>query len=207
MKVIFIFTIIIFFIGCSPDSEDTLIIPIEHDYDLEIARGWIKFGSDDYHSALSTFLNAIKIDPLDARAYIGSGWCYAMTDRLDDAITNFNSAIIRDPDSPDGYAGKAFVLMVKNEYEETIETAFKAITLSNENYIFSQIPDVNSSSLRLLIAECYYAMGNYAEAMIQVDIIKPYNKIDRNSRNFKQDLISELEKIKSEIQITNDLNI
>lgn len=207
MKIIFIFYIIVLFVGCSPDSEDTLIIPIENDYELEIARGWLKFGSDDFKSALSTFLKASEINPLDARAYIGLGWCYAMSDELDIAIVNFDYAITREAGSPDGYAGKAFVFMAKNKYEETIETAFKAITLGNESYIFSQIPDVNSYSLRLLIAECYYAIGNYAEAMIQVDIIKPYNKIDRNSRNFKQDLLGELEKIKSEIKIMNDLNI
>lgn len=207
MKIIFIFYIIVLFVGCSPDSEDKLIIPIENDYDLEIARGWLKFGSDDFKSSLSAFLKASEINPLDARAYIGLGWCYAMSDELDNAIVNFDCAITREADSPDGYAGKTFVLMAKNKYEETIETAFKAITLGNESYIFSQIPDVNSHSLRLLIAECYYAIGNYAEAMIQVDIIKPYNKIDRNSRNFKQDLLGELEKIKSEIKIMNDLNI
>ncbi len=206
MKIISIFAIV-FLIGCSPDSEDTLIIPIEDDYDLEIARGWISFSSDDYQGALHSFGKASKMESLDARAYIGLGWCYAMIDKLDDAIANFDYAIAREPSSPDGYAGKAFILMAKNEFEKTIEIAFKAITLGNEGYIFSQIPDVNLSSLRLLLAECYYAMGNYAEAMIQVDIIEPYNKLDRNSRNFKQDLLAELERLKSDIQIMNDLNI
>jgi len=185
--------------GCLSDSD--FVIPGIDSYNQEIAEGWIRFDSGDYSGAIGNFRTALEIDPLRAGAYVGLGWCYAKTDNLDDSLANLDIAITKDSALPDAYAAKAFVKLADNSHENAISAAEMAISLGGEDYMFSQIPEVRTSNLRLLIAECYYTIGRYEDAQSQIDIIKPDNKLDKNSCNYKRDLIAEIENLKSDVKV------
>jgi tetratricopeptide (TPR) repeat protein len=182
--------------GCVNGPDDIIVLPPTDLYHVKVAEAWIELESGRYHDATIGFREASEIDPLSSDAYLGLGWCYAMTDQMEESSSNFEVAIIRDPGSPDGHAAKAFVHLAQNEYAAAIEAADEAISLGGEEYVFSQIPEVRTGNLRLLIAECYYAMGQYADAQAQIDILKPDNNLDQDSRNYKRDLLLEIESLK-----------
>jgi tetratricopeptide (TPR) repeat protein len=98
------------------------------------------------------------------------------------------------------------VYLAQNEYEAAIAAADEALLLGGEDYVFSHIPDVQTRSLRLLIAECYYAMGQYGDAQAQIDILEPDNELDQNSRTYEEDLLLEIERLKLPESVLDDLN-
>ncbi len=186
------------FVGCVSGPEDAIVLPPVDVYYIKIAEAWIEFESGRYYDAITIFSEASEIDPLLSQAYMGLGWCHAMIDEMEDSLSSFDLAILKEPGSPDGYASKAFVHLAQNEYEAAIDEAEQAISLGGEDYVFSQVPEVQARNLHLLIAECHYATGRYADAQVQIDILKPDNALDQNSRTYKQDLLLEIEAISSE---------
>lgn len=183
--------------GCVSEPDDAIVLPQTDLYHVKVAEAWIGFESGHYHDAIIAFGEASEIDPLRSDAYLGLGWCYAMTDEMEESLLNFGLAILREPGVPDGHAARAFVYLAQNEYEAAIASADEAISLGGEQYVFSQIPDVRTRNLRLLIAECYYALGRYSDAQAQIDILKPDNNLNSDSRNYKRDLLLEIEALKS----------
>ena len=183
--------------GCVSGPDDVVVLPPTDLYHVEVAEAWIEFELGHYRDAAIAFREASEIDPLRSNAYLGLGWCYAMIDQMEDALSNFELAIMKEPGSSDGYAAKAFVYLAQNEYEASIAAADKAISLGGEEYVFSQVPDVRTRNLRLLIAECYYAMGQYADAQVQIDILKPDNNLNQKNRTYKRDLLLEIEGLSS----------
>lgn len=136
---------------------------------------------------------------------LGLGWSYAMLDQMEASLSSLELAIVRGPELPDGYAAKAFVHLAQDEYEAAIEAAGEAIVFGGEGYVFSQIPDVQTRNLRLLMAESYYATEQYADAQIQVDILKPDSSLDQDSRTYRQDLLLEMESLGSAGSVLEEL--
>ena len=146
------------------------------------------------------------MDSLRSPAYLGLGWCYAMIDEMADSLSNLDIAIAREPDAPDGYAAKAFVMLAQDDFEAAILAADKVISLGGEEYVFSHITDVQIRSIRLLIAECYFAIGQYEDAQTQIDILETDNELDQDDLTYEQDLLLKIESLKSPGSILEELN-
>ncbi len=202
---------IVFLVGCVTDPDDAITLPpIDAStslYDLEIIQAWVEFGSENYDGSISVFREASDIDPLRQDAYLGLGWCYAMMDQMDDATYNFDVAIVKQSDAPDGHASVAFVYLAQNRYQDAIPAAEKAISLGGEEYVFEWIVEVRTRNLRLLLAESYYALGKYADSQLQIDILEPGNKLDENSHTYKEDLLLEIERLRSPGPVLSELRI
>ena len=191
--------------GCDDELGDVVISPADI-YSMRITEAWGEFEAGNYYTAVTAFREASEIDPLRSAPYLGLGWCHAMIDEAENSLNNFDVFISKEPESPDGYAAKAFVYLAQNECEAAIAAADEALLLGGEEYVFSHIPDVQTRSLRLLIAECYYAMGQYGDAQAQIDILEPDNELDQNSRTYEEDLLLEIERLKSPGSVLDDLN-
>lgn len=185
------------FAGCVNGPDDTIALPEFGDYYTKVAEGWLTFEAQNYDDAIKIFQDASEIEPLLSEAYLGLGWCYAMLDQMANSLAAFKPAIEREPDLPHGYASRAFVYLAQNEYANAVEDADSAISLSGDEYVYGQVPAVRTYSLRLLMVESYYALGQYPEAQVQLDILNPKNGLDRESRTYKKDLLSEIEKLGS----------
>ena len=181
------------FCGCITGPDDVIVLPPVDAYYTKVAEGWLEFESGHYGNAITAFSEASEIDPMLSEAYLGLGWCYAMLDQMEDSLSTFDLAITREPESPHGYAAEAFVYLARSEYEAAIEAANKAISLGGEGYVFGQLPDVRTRNLRLLMAESYYATGQYEDSRRQVDILRPDNSLDQDSGAYKQELLLEIE--------------
>ena len=124
---------------------------------------------------------------------------------MEDAAYNFNVAIVKQSNSPDGHASVAFVYLAQNRYEDAIPAAEKAISLGGEEYVFEWIIEVRTRNLRLLMAECYYALGEYTDAQAQIDLLEPENELDPNSNEYIKDLLLEIERLRSPGPVLSEL--
>ena len=192
--------------GDDDDDNNDVILPPTDLYPAKIEEAWVEFESVNYNNAIASFREASEMDPLRSPAYLGLGWCYALLDGMDNSLSNFDIFITKESESPDGYAAEAFVFLAQNEYEKAITAANEAISLGGDGYVFSHIPDVQTRSLRLLIAESYYAIGQYEDAQAQIDILEPDNGLDEGSRTYEQDLLLEIEDLKSPGSILEGIN-
>lgn len=180
---------------------DGIALPPADAYHITAAEGWLQFELGHYDNAIGFFDEASEMEPMLSQAYLGLGWCYAMLDQMEASLSNIELTIVRDPESPDGHAARAFVYLARDEYETAAEAASEAVSLGGEEYVFSQIPEVRTENLRLLMAESYYAVGQYADAQAQVDILKPDNNLNQDSRTYKRDLLLEIEGLGSAEQV------
>ncbi len=181
--------------GCVNGPDDVVTLPPADEYHTEVAAGWLEFGAGRHEDAITAFDRAVEIDSALPEAYVGLGWSYAMLDQLDIALSNLDLAIAGDSESPDGYAAKAFVHLARGEYESAIESAVEAIDSGGEDYVFSQLPDVQTRNLRLVMAESHYAIGQYSDAQAQMDILNPNNNLDKDSQTYRQELLLEIENL------------
>ncbi len=195
----------VLFCSCISGPDDVIVLPPVDTYYTKVAEGWLEFESRHYQNAVTVFSEASEIDPLPAEAYLGLGWCYAMLDQMDDSLSTFDLAITKEPESPHGYASEAFVYLARNEFAAAIDTASEAISLGGEGYVYGQLPDVRTRNLRLLMAGSYYATGQYEDARMQVDILKPGNNLDQDSGAYKQELLLEIENLGSTVPVLNEL--
>ena len=193
------------FCGCVTGPDDVIVLPPVDTYYTKVAEGWLEFESGHYDNAITAFSEASEIDPMLPEAYLGLGWCYAVLDQMENSLSTFDLAITRDPESPHGYAAEAFVYLAQSEYEVAIEAANSAISFGGEGYVFGQLPDVRTRTLRLLMAESYYATGRYADAEAQVAILKPDSNLDQDSGAYKQELLLEIEALGPIIPVLNEL--
>ncbi|MBD3182078.1 hypothetical protein GF312_07290 [Candidatus Poribacteria bacterium] len=190
---VIIFTILIF--GCTDDSEENIVLPSLKPYDLKIIKGWLSFQDQAYEDAVMFFHEAKEIDPLNSTSHIGLGWGYAMTGQMEKSISSFQSAIERDSGSTASYSGKAFVYLAQRNYKKAISNGYQAVLLGGENYSFQHLPQVNYRNLRLLMAESYYALGQYDKAQNQIDIIDPENDLDPNKSDYVEKMILKIENL------------
>lgn len=177
------------------------------DYEVQVLKAWLDLSSGNFDAAIEEFKLAVEMKSTDHRAYIGLAWSYAFVDDLKEAVSQFDKAINIDSNFLDAYAGKAFVLSAMDQHEEAILASKFVISIAGEKYVFDKIPDVNSYSLRLLIAESAYALSRYDEAKSQIDVIDPENDLNKDSSTYKRDLLMEIEKLKSNIQTMKALGI
>jgi tetratricopeptide (TPR) repeat protein len=202
---IIILIITVLLSGCISDEENIILPPVDPYY-VKVADGWINFKLGDYQNGIIHFKDAMDDDPSLSAAYLGLGWCYAMIDDFQSSLPNFDVTISIEPDSPDAYAAKSFIYLAQNEYESAVKPAEQAILLGGEDYVFSQIPDVGTRNLRLLMAESHYALGQYKDAQTQINILEPDNGLDQNSRNYKRELILKIESLKYAGTVLKELN-
>jgi len=203
-KYLIIIIIALFLKACVSEPDNTIILPVD-DYYSKLAQGWIEFDARQYEEAIVIFSEASEIDPLRYEAYLGLGWAYAMTDQMSESLYNLDQAVAISPSIPDAYAAKAFILLVQSKHDDAIFSAKEAISLGGNEYMFSSLPCVSAESLRLLLAECYYVVGQYQDAQAQIDILKPDNQLEPENQNYKTELLLEIEKLSSVETVLDEL--
>lgn len=175
--------------GCEEESS-TDIIP---DVDEFISEGWKEYMACNYQDAIDKFQKALE-DTETSESYNGIGWSLARLGRIRDSIDSFNKATEKDPASADAHAGLAGAYFVDGDYERAIASA-KQVLLIKPDYI-SHHDDIKTFDIRILLAECYYAIGNYAEAKNQVDMIGWAGKtLDPASPTYRADLVFVIEEL------------
>jgi len=191
--------IVIFIITC---GEENSVTPISEEAEQLVQDGWETFGygvlgggSRTYENALNHFLSAIDIDSTYAAAYTGAGWSSARLNQLTNAISYFTKSVSFNSAEIDAHAGMAFVLNAQKNYSDSNAAAEEALQL-NAAWLFVYDQSVSHADLHLILAENYFALGNFSSSLAEVKVLNP--SFDANISTFegKSTLAEEIERLR-----------
>jgi tetratricopeptide (TPR) repeat protein len=179
-KLLFIIGVIICAVlpGCSKDSSpsgsDQKLTDAEY-----LAQGWSDFDAKRYDSAINNFTQVyVQTSSLQVRADAlnGRGWSYLNKRDLARSSGDFvfanGIAGITPAALLDVRAGAACTLYSMNDFSSAI-TYSGAVLADSPTFTFSHDPKVTAKRLRLLLAQSYFATGQFALTSAQLDILDP----------------------------------
>ncbi len=181
------------FIGCGDDDE-AAIVP---DAEGFINQGWQEYAAGNYEDAIAKHQNALEEDANSSEAYNGIGWSRARLGLIRDAIEDFKKAVVKEPANVDAHVGLAGAYLAEGDYERAIASAETALLLNPE--YTSHHDDINAAHVHILLAECYYNVGDYTAARAQIDLLGNAGKgLDPSSPTYLADLLSVIEGLAGE---------
>lgn len=179
-------------IGCAAE-DDVGFEPEPEPTPTLVEQGWIAFQSGQFDTAASLFAQAITEDASSHEAHNGKGWALLRLDNLTTAIVSFDAALTNGFDGADPHVGKAILLrdLRPVDYAAAIAEANTALSI-DADYEFAYEPELNWKDVRLILAQSYFATGEYIEANNQVGLLGG-NVQDPASDTFVEDLLAEIQ--------------
>jgi tetratricopeptide (TPR) repeat protein len=155
-------------------SEVVEVTPVNAAWETQL--GWTAFQAEDYSGALYHFYLARELDPDHAPAYLGEGWSRAYVGLLNSARTSLEQAQSLGLATQDARAGLAVVLKLLGESNGAIAAADTVLTYEPA-YVFTWRSSIDWRDLRLLMAQCWYRLGEpfFEQVQTQVDLLDPGN--------------------------------
>jgi tetratricopeptide (TPR) repeat protein len=148
--------------------------PVDKDY---LALGWSNFESQKYDSAVVNFTaayNQATTVPVRGEALGGRGWAYMYKREISKGKADFVFATGLTGLAPsilnDIRVGGAFALYSLNDFSTAASYASAALT-ENPSYSFSHDSKVTAKRVRLLLAQSYYAAGQFPQCAAQLDLL------------------------------------
>jgi tetratricopeptide (TPR) repeat protein len=193
MQRVLIIINICIFIGILAGCGDDEILLAPDDNKL-ISEGWSEYGAGNYEDAIAKYQEALAEDESSSEAHNGIGWCKARLGETHDAIESFKEAVGKDPGNTDAHAGLAGAYFADGDYERAIASAQSVLSLSPE--YSSHHDDIRTADIRVLLAECYYNVGDYNAARAQIDLLGGSGRaLDPSSPTYLADLLSVIEEL------------
>jgi hypothetical protein len=188
-----VITCAVFLAGCGGDGGGG---PKVRTYDQIIAGGWAAFGRSDYYTALAEFKTAVPMDTTRAEGYDGAGWSYALLDSLTQSRGSLILSLERDPTLADALVCLAAVYRDLPDLAAAVASAQQALALDPE-FVFEHRTSYDWRDVRLILAECYYAMADYESAYLQVRELDAEFELDPGDEQFAHLLLLKIEQLVS----------
>jgi tetratricopeptide (TPR) repeat protein len=161
-----------------------------------INQGWQAFALQSYLAAAAKFDAAIGADPTLPDARNGAGWSYARLNRVDTALTRFTAGRTLDTNSVDLLAGLSVVQNARKQYLSSAQAGVSALA-KNANWVFSRDTSVNTADLRLIMAEDYFALSDFAGSLALVRVYNPSFSPDIGTADGQTALAAEIERLRN----------
>lgn len=166
--------------GCS--KETTTETPQEKpEVKNYLVLAWQEFEAGHYDTAAAYFTEAYNRTTViteQGEALCGRGWANAYKRELAKAKSDFSFALglsgITSIIRTDAMVGNAFVLYALNDFDGAIVSANSAL-VNIPAYTFSHDSKVTVKRIRLLLAQSYFAIGQFTQAAEQMNILDPSN--------------------------------
>ena len=175
-KLLLLIGTLVVWTGCAEEGPTETPGPT---YAQLVNNGWLEyFTNNNYLEAVGFLEDAKALDPDAAAAYTALGWIHMKKDSLSKANVEFTDGSGKADATADLYAGWAFLLNALKSYSSSNSQANQALTL-DAAWSFVFITNLNSDDLRILKAMNYYALGNFAQSLVEVQSINPsFNSLD-----------------------------
>ena len=175
--------------GCGED-----VAVVAPDAGERIDEGWREYIAGNYEDAIAKYQEALEEDSSSAEAHNGIAWARARLGQTRDSIDSFRKAVARDPGNADAHAGLAGAYLADGDYERAIASANLVLSLQPEYE--SHHDDIKAADIHILLAECYYSIGDYAAAKAQIDLLGGTGKfLDTSSPTYLRDLLLLIEEL------------
>jgi len=204
MKKYVIYLLISLIIGCGGSNYQQTVGPVKESTIYDIVKdGWYYYENEEYTLALSKFDRAIKINNQYADAYNGLGWTYLGLQNISLSLSNFEKMTNLNENLMDGWAGKTFAFFENSDYNNSIQSAYKAISIDSSqfdliipDYTFSHNNKVTARSIFTVLAFDYFYLGNFKQSYVILrEYINNTVSLDTTSVDFPEELLNELEKL------------
>ncbi len=166
-----------------------------------IADGWKSYSNHDYVTAESLFDRATTINQTLVDGYNGAGWSSAYQNDLQTSDNRFQIAINLDSTFVEPKAGLAFVYNAQQKDSESIVLA-NSVLQAAPNWVFRRDTSIKAADLHLLLAEDYFAIGEYQLSLNQVQILDPSFSADVTTIQGLMLLANEIELLRSQMKIS-----
>lgn len=131
-------------------------------------EGWAAWETANYPLAITSFGNAIKVDPYYAEAHAGMGWTYLRTHNLGDAAEVFEDAMLYGDQPGTAKAVRQMIYMgAATAYEGMDEYGLSAArgryminNLDGQNFVFEADNKITGYDLYIVLALDYYGLGD-----------------------------------------------
>lgn len=160
-----------------------------------LEQAWQAFEDGDLRTARGGFQVLVAADSSDGEAWNGLGWTLLRGGVADSARIDFLRARTLSLARPaEALAGEALAgrAALPFEFEFARRAAEEALTLSPD-FVFSHDPNVDARDLRMVLAQCLFGLGLYADASEQVRLLG--GSIDPGSPTFVEDLLREIARL------------
>lgn len=199
MSVLYLCSMLIIFqsISCDKtngDSTTNISDPVTEAVRLT-SEGWQSFEAKDYPKAISLFKQALNNNNLYTDAYNGLGWAYGRQDSLEKAKVYFDIALGLEKNLTDAIVGRSFVSLGLGKFEEAITAVTMVEQYNVVFYTFRHDVSISINDLKLIKAQSYFMLGNYAEAQDIIDVLDPQNQLDQSNASYIEDLALEIENL------------
>ena len=191
------------------------LIPGTSSYYYNRGNGYLDNG--DFKNAITSYTQAVELDPENIYSYINRGYIYIQLGDFDLAIADFDKAIELNPDETLAYINRGVAYRETGRHGDAITDYTSAIRLNPNGidayfgraYVYMQINDFNGAipnySKIIQIdqnnADAYYMRGVAQEALGQVDEAKAdFEKALEVAIDLKlrQEIMKELQKLKEQ---------
>lgn len=199
----FVISILVAVFGC---SKKTTTAPEPEITAAELlAQGWTYFNAGSFSAALSSFQQAKTKDPALVDAYNGTGWCQGILGQKNEALATFNSGLTQQSANMEMRAGLSFVYASFDSCQsailnDSLVLASDSLWIFSHKYLLSADQIMDYKELNLLLAECYYKLGNFTaslEAVIKLD--SGFTVADVNTSEGQSQLLMKIESLGSTI--------
>jgi hypothetical protein len=180
--------------SCSTDR--VVVPPAQKTPEQLLSEGWDAFGVKNYSLALTDFTAAIAGNANLVDAYNGSGWANAKLNALAASVTSFTNGLSKDSTQIAMKAGIAFVYNAQKQYQLSIDRGL-AVFAADPNWVFSHDLSISVLTLRVLLAEDYFALANFTASYQQVQVVNPSFVADVSTSAGQSALAAEIERLRS----------
>jgi len=165
---------LVLMVGCSSDSDDPPPPPPEPPSDAEVlAEGWSAYTTADYAEAETQFRELLGRNALVAEAHDGLGWTFARQSAADSALTHHEASLVARGDTlaiaDQMYAGLAFARSAAGDNAGCVTAAGEVAT----GWVFDHDSDLDYDDVVLVTAMAHYALGDFADALVAVQVLDP----------------------------------
>lgn len=155
----------------------------EPTYEELVAQAWDAFEAADYAQAATGFGEALALDPGGVEAHSGRGWCRMILGDHAGSDADFGEAsagAAADAVRADLFAGWAFLANVyspADDFAASNERVGQALAL-DPAWSFTHRSDLDHDDLYVLRAMNHYALGEFAESLVEVRRVEPAFDVD-----------------------------
>ncbi len=168
ISILIVIVAILALIGCSDDNDK------KPNYQAKLETAWHNFETANYTEAIAGFQELIDSGELVAEAYNGLGWCNLYLDDLDAANSAFSNGLQNEPEDAvyqDIVAGLTFVYDAQNLPNACLTVSENVNPdWGFDHWTFSFSP-LNYEDIIVLRAVSYYALGDFANSLLEVQRI------------------------------------
>jgi tetratricopeptide (TPR) repeat protein len=129
-----------------------------------------------------------------ADAYNGLGWCYLLNDDLATSLSNFESALSYDYSLTDASAGATLAATDLGSNSDAVDYANRVID-ENSTYVFSHLSRVSIEDIRLAKAKSAAALGDFEEALSEVQEIESSFSADPLTSEGQAAILAKIEEL------------